>query len=85
MRQSVPFKAQPKTWYTIKARVDVAKDGSGTVRAKVWPKGENEPEKWTIEVPHSHAHAQGSPGIFGLSTQRNFRVYVDNISVTPNK
>ncbi len=83
IRQSVPFKWTPNEWYRLKARVDVAADGSGVVRAKAWKKSEPEPEAWTIEVPHKHAHTQGSPGLFGFSPQEQ-RAWIDNISVTPN-
>jgi len=84
LRVTVPFPWQSKTWYRLKARVDVAADGSGTVRAKAWKKNAAEPAAWTIEVPHKNAHKQGSPGIYGFSPQSQFAVYVDNISVTPN-
>jgi hypothetical protein len=77
------FKWRPNTWYTLKARVDVAPDGSGFVRAKAWKRGEPEPEPWTLEVPHRHAHQNGSPGLFGFAPQ-DMRVYLDNIAVTPN-
>jgi outer membrane protein assembly factor BamB len=77
------FKWQPNIWYRLKARVDVASDGAGVVRAKAWKKGEPEPEKWTLEVPHKTAHQSGSPGLFGFSPQ-DMRVYIDNVSVTPN-
>ena len=83
IRVSVPFAWKPKEWYHIKSRVDVAADGSGMVRAKAWKKGEAEPEKWTVEVPHAHAHQNGAPGLFGFSPT-DMRVYVDNIAVTPN-
>lgn len=83
IRESVKFPVKPKVWYRLKTRVDVSADGSGVVRAKVWPKGEAEPDAWTIEVPHKHAHTSGSPGLFGFSPQE-MRVYIDNISVTPN-
>src|SRR4030095_5895876 len=53
---SAPFNWSPNVWYKLKARVDVAADGSGVVRAKAWKKGEPEPEKWIVEVPHAHAH-----------------------------
>jgi hypothetical protein len=76
------FKWLPKTWYRLKARVDVAPDGSGVVRAKAWKKEDPEPEKWTLEVPHQHAHESGSPGLFGFSPQ--MKVYIDNVTVTPN-
>ncbi len=77
------FRWLPNTWYTLKTRVDVAPDGSGVVRAKAWKRDEPEPEKWTVEVPHHHAHTSGSPGLFGFSPQE-MRVFIDNVKVTPN-
>jgi len=41
----------------------VAADGSGTIRAKAWKKGDPEPDAWTIEVPQKHANLEGSHGI----------------------
>ena len=77
------FKWSPNVWYRLKARVDIAKDGSGVVRAKAWKKDEAEPDQWGIEVPHQTAHQNGSPGLFGFSPQ-DMRVFIDNVSVTPN-
>ena len=82
-RQAAPFKWAPNEWYHIKARVDVAKDGSGVVRAKAWKKGDPEPEAWLIEVPNKHANTEGSPGLFGFVPQGQ-RAWVDNVQVTPN-
>jgi outer membrane protein assembly factor BamB len=84
VRASVPFKWEPGSWYHLKSRVDAAADGSTVVRAKAWKRGEPEPEKWLIEMPHKHGHLHGSPGISGFVPQNKFRVYVDNIKVTPN-
>jgi outer membrane protein assembly factor BamB len=83
LRVDQEFKWQPKVWYHLKARVDIAPDQTGVVRAKAWKKGEPEPDKWTIEVPHKTAHQQGSPGLFSFSPQDQ-RTYIDNITVTPN-
>ena len=83
-RHDVPFKWAPNEWFHLKARVDVAKDGSGTIRAKAWKKGDPEPEAWTIEVPHKRANEEGSPGLFGFSPQEQ-RAWIDNVAVTPNK
>lgn len=83
IRVAVPFAWKPKEWYRLKARVDTAADGSGVVRAKAWKRGEPEPEKWTIEVPHAKAHQSGAPGVFGFSPT-DMRVYIDNLSVTSN-
>ncbi len=76
------FKWSANTWYHLKSRVDVAPDGSGMIRAKAWKRDEAEPEKWTLEVPDKFAHESGSPGLFGFSPQ--MRVYIDNVTVTPN-
>ncbi len=84
IKSGVPFPLEPKTWYRLKSRVDVAADGSGVVRAKAWKKGEPEPEKWMIEVPHKHAHTHGAPGVYGFALQNQYPVFIDNISVTPN-
>jgi hypothetical protein len=83
VKADVPFKWSPNAWYHLKARVDVATDGSGVVRAKAWKKGEAEPAAWTIEVPHQKAHAHGSPGVFGFSPT-DMRVCIDNVKVTAN-
>jgi len=77
------FKWSPNTWYRLKARVDVAQNGEGVVRAKAWKKSDPEPAAWTLEVPHKYAHETGSPGLFGFSPQ-DMRVYIDNVTVTPN-
>jgi hypothetical protein len=84
LRVSEDFKWQPNAWYHLKARVDIAADGSGVVRAKAWKKDESEPEKWTIEVPHKTAHQNGSPGLFGFSPQ-DMPVYIDNVTVASNE
>jgi hypothetical protein len=84
IRAVVPFKWDAKTWYHLKTRVDVSPDGSGVVRGKAWKKGDPEPTAWNIEMPHKHAHLQGAPGLYGFAPQSLYKVYVDNISVTPN-
>ena len=86
LKQEVVFKVVANTWYTLKCRVDAAKDGSGVVRAKVWDKTQPEPEAWTLEVKvASNVQTNGSPGIFGFTALNQKRVYLDNLSVTPNK
>lgn len=84
VKSSVPFPVSANQWYTLKTRVDLAEDGSGVVRGKVWNKGEPEPEAWTIEYQHKKAHKQGAPGLFGFSPQAQKTVYIDNISIIAN-
>ncbi|MEM7199016.1 MAG: PQQ-binding-like beta-propeller repeat protein [Planctomycetota bacterium] len=84
LKEHVPYRWKAKRWYRLKSRVDVEDDGSGWVRAKVWPRDEAEPDAWTIEVDVPHAHQQGAPGLYGFTPQSRFRVYLDNLSVTKN-
>ncbi|MEM9345797.1 MAG: PQQ-binding-like beta-propeller repeat protein [Planctomycetota bacterium] len=81
--ETVPFKWSAKNWYTIKSAVVPNEDGTGTVYGKAWPKGEDEPADWTIEVKVPICHTEGSPGIYGFSPQSKHRVYVDNVKVEP--
>ncbi|MBN8419742.1 MAG: PQQ-binding-like beta-propeller repeat protein [Verrucomicrobia bacterium] len=85
LKQEAPFKMTANTWYTLKSRVDVAKDGSGVIRAKAWDKSQPEPEAWTLEVKVPRAQTNGSPGIFGFTALNQKRVFLDNLSVTSNK
>ena len=83
LKVGAPFAIAPNTWYRLKARVDVAADGSGVVRGKAWKKGDPEPEAWTIEVPHQVAHQSGSPGFYAFTPQEQ-RAWIDNIEVKAN-
>ncbi len=85
LKESKPFPIKAKTWYTMKTRVSVAADGTATVSAKVWPKGDPEPSAPTFEVKHPQGHTQGAPGLFGFSPQSQKTVYIDNISISPIK
>ncbi|MDF1852048.1 MAG: PQQ-binding-like beta-propeller repeat protein [Verrucomicrobiales bacterium] len=85
VKESVPFPISANKWYTLKTRVDIGEDGTGTIRGKAWVKGEPEPEAWTIEVEHKNAHQKGAPGIFGFAPQSQKTVFIDNINITPNE
>jgi len=82
--RSVPFSIEANVWYRLKTQVDIQDDGSGMLRAKAWPRTEEEPDEWTLEVPHSHPHTHGAPGIYALSPQSKKKVYFDNLSIYPN-
>jgi hypothetical protein len=84
LKQSVKFPIKPNTWYRLKTQVKANPDGSGTVFAKAWPRGTDEPAEWTIETPVKHLHPKGSPAVFAFSPQSQKRVYIDNIKLTKN-
>ncbi|MGE3778261.1 MAG: PQQ-binding-like beta-propeller repeat protein [Pirellulaceae bacterium] len=81
VHQVLDFKWQPNTWYTMKFQV-AASDGKAVLRGKVWPRGESEPEQWTVQVEDAMPNQTGSPGLFGNAT--NAEVFLDNIQVIPN-
>ncbi|MFZ9837333.1 MAG: PQQ-binding-like beta-propeller repeat protein [Opitutaceae bacterium] len=85
VKQSVPFAAQPNTWYRLKTRVDSDGKGGGWVRAKLWPKAQPEPAQWTIEVRQEKLHDRGAPGVFAFSPQALKRVYLDNLALSANE
>ena len=83
-RHSVPFSIRTNTWYRLKTCVDLVSSNTGVIKAKVWPKEEEEPDSWTLEVEHNNAHVKGAPGIYAMSPQSKKKVYIDNISISQN-
>jgi len=80
MYTSTPFAWKPEVWY--RARFEVrSDDNQATLRGKVWPRDEEEPEAWSIETIDPHPIAAGSPGLSGYSPTP---IYFDNIEVTKN-
>ena len=84
IKETKPFTMTPNEWHRLKVRVDTAKDGTGTVRAKAWKKADTEPAEWTLEFKHKSAHQNGAPGFFSLSPQEQ-RAWIDNIEVKANE
>jgi len=82
VKQSVKFPIKPNTWYHLKTWVEAKDDGTGTVHAKAWPRGGDEPADWTLSVPVKHCHPHGSPAVFAFSPQAQKRVYIDNIKLS---
>jgi hypothetical protein len=79
--KEVPFAWQPGVWYTMKVSVR-GEGGKGLVRAKVWPRGQPEPEDWTLVAEDPLPISEGSPGLYGYSPAP---VYFDNVVVTRNQ
>jgi outer membrane protein assembly factor BamB len=76
--KTIPFTWEAGRWYTMK--FEARRQGSAAIlRGKVWPRGEQEPETWTIEATHAAGNLQGSPGFFGNS--KDSEIYIDNFSV----
>ena len=78
----VDFDPEPGKWYTMKLKVEPAGD-KAIVKGKLWEKGQEEPESWTVEMSDESPNLSGSPGLYGNAQEAE--IYLDNISVTANQ
>ncbi|MCC9602355.1 PQQ-binding-like beta-propeller repeat protein [Stieleria sp. JC731] len=80
MAQSVPVQWKAGVWYRLKlqSETDLEKQ-SVTLRGKVWPRDESEPNEWTVTATDSSPNLSGSPGLFGNATRSE--ILIDNVSV----
>ena len=81
MAKQVKFTFEPNVWYRMKMKV-VSNDEKATVYGKVWKRGEDEPEAWTIQADDPHPITSGTPGLLGYSP---VNMYYDNVTVTDNE
>lgn len=79
--ERVPFEWKAGVWYRVKFQASTD-NGQAVLRGKVWPRDEQEPQKWTIEAVDEVPNLRGSPGLFGNST--NAEIYIDNVQVYAN-
>jgi outer membrane protein assembly factor BamB len=87
--ESIAFAWEPNTWYTLKLQADV-KGGKATLRGKAWPRGQKEPEAWTVVFEDPKPNLEGSAFLYGyvlghVDANPGTDVYYDNVRVTPNK
>jgi len=76
--KTVPFPWRAGVWYRMRFEARTRGDDA-VLRGKVWPRGEPEPEQWTVEAVHEQGNLRGSPGFFGNS--KVSEIYVDNVLV----
>ncbi|MGL4555631.1 MAG: PQQ-binding-like beta-propeller repeat protein [Gemmataceae bacterium] len=90
VKTEAAFKWEPGTWYTMKVTASV-KDGKGVIKGKVWPRGQAEPEKWTLELEDPLPNDGGAPLVYafanGTIDDKNPgpESFFDNVKVTPNE
>jgi outer membrane protein assembly factor BamB len=88
--KSISFPWKPDTWYRMKFRVEV-KDGKALVQGKVWERGQQEPQDWTVSFEDPTPNKEGSAGLYAVATgvggpnDPGTNIYYDNVKVTPNK
>ena len=84
----MPFKFDKDAWYTMKLEVQSLDGGKVRARGKVWPKGQPEPQAWTIERVDPIGNHKGSPGLYADAPSRvggGSELYYDNIKIYKNK
>jgi hypothetical protein len=87
--QTIRYPHKAGVWYRLKLTVDVQGD-KAIARGKVWPRGEMEPQQWTVEVTDPTPNRTGSPAVYGYLTgyienQWTTGAYFDNVRITPNR
>ena len=83
----VDYKWAADTWYVMKLEVQSMGGGKVRARGKVWPRGETEPEAWTIERIDPIGSLKGSPGLYADAPSQaggGSELYYDNIKVFKN-
>jgi outer membrane protein assembly factor BamB len=87
--QRVDFAWKPDTWYVMKLEVQALDGGKVRARGKAWPKGEPEPQAWTLERVDPIGSLKGSPGVYAdamnSAATGGSEMYYDNIKVYSNK
>jgi outer membrane protein assembly factor BamB len=78
--EAVDFPLEMDRWYTLKLRVD-QEDDRAVVRGKAWPRGESEPNEWTVTVEDPYPVREGSPALTGYSPSD---ASYDNVEITRN-
>ena len=82
---TISFAWKEDTWYQMKFRVDIESEPPAAVailRGKVWPKGDPEPQDWTITATDESPNLSASPGLYGNA--KVAELYLDNIEVVAN-
>lgn len=87
--KGMDWKWSADKWYSMKLTVDV-QSNKALVRGKVWPKGEQQPEEWTIEFEDPNPNREGSPALYGYATgitetSPGSECFFANVKLSPNK
>ncbi|WP_020471222.1 PQQ-binding-like beta-propeller repeat protein [Zavarzinella formosa] len=85
---AAPFTWKSGQWYRLKLSVEVG-EKEAVVKAKVWARGEAEPEKWTLEFTDPLPNREGAAALYGYVTNADkdapgSEIYYANISITKN-
>jgi outer membrane protein assembly factor BamB len=92
--EGVDFDWASDVWYTVKLVVE-QKEKTAHIRAKVWKKGEAEPEKWLLDFEDRNPNRAGAAALYGYvynvagseeggKIEEGSEIYYDNLTIRPN-
>ena len=89
VNEAAEFDWQPNVWYTVKFSV-VPGEKTGVAQAKIWKRGEAEPEGWLVSYEDPSPNREGAAALYGYVpnvtvTEAGSALYYDNVTLTPNK
>ncbi len=83
--KNVAWAWEPNVWYSMKLTTKEV-GNQVLIQGKVWPRGQPEPEKWTIEFTDPTPNRNGSPGLYayatGLVVNQLAPIWYTNVRVT---
>jgi len=85
LRVDLPFEFEPDKWYTMKFSVKLEGE-QARLLGKIWPRGEEEPGAWMIDVVDPCPNREGSAGLYCYSAGTTAssdgpETYFDNLKV----
>lgn len=85
LRVDVPFEFEADKWYTMKFTVKLEGD-SAKLLGKIWLRGAQEPEGWTVEATDPCPNRAGSAGLYAYSVGTTPKgdgpeTYFDNVKI----
>lgn len=85
IEKAMSWQWKPNVWYRMKLTTEIQSD-KAIVRGKVWPKDQEEPKAWTIEVEDPRPNREGAPALYGsavgLVENQLTPIWYDNVKVT---
>ena len=70
MAKTIDFSWKTDVWYRVKFRAETSNE-KVSLRAKIWPREEPEPDAWTFQMEDPRPNREGSPGLYGLLSGRH--------------
>ena len=75
-------------WYHLKLTVELG-EKDAVIKGKIWARGEEEPEKWTVEFTDPQPNREGAAAIYGYITNADAttlgsEIYYANVKISKN-